>query len=256
MPDNSKLLPMACTKCGMTCDMREFHPFAACLMFKACRDSDTVRANLAAVQDYARQAPAPVEVSRLAGDFVEHSHPEFGQGYFCTPDVFAKIESVASTPVCEVPAGQLDGLEAYLRYLLTAVEVQVWSNDKFVKEHTANLRRWADALAASPSPAASMEVQGLTTEEAVATVIGTNHLDGRVRWNKPGSLGLPLGTSLYGRPSPAVRYLTADEATEIATQHFPRWREDIQERFVVLLCDAFERALAAKNGWRLGEGRG
>ena len=38
-----------CAECGMPCEPGEYHPFAACLMFKACHNSTTVRANLAAV---------------------------------------------------------------------------------------------------------------------------------------------------------------------------------------------------------------
>jgi hypothetical protein len=32
----------------------EYHPYGACLMFKACNDSDIVRANLAAICDWAK----------------------------------------------------------------------------------------------------------------------------------------------------------------------------------------------------------
>jgi len=43
-----ELLP--CGECGMPCRAGEYHPFAACLMFKACHNSETVRANLAPLQ--------------------------------------------------------------------------------------------------------------------------------------------------------------------------------------------------------------
>lgn len=52
-----------CTECGMPCDPGEYHPFAACLMFKACHSSDTVRANLEAVRQ-ASQARADGGVAR------------------------------------------------------------------------------------------------------------------------------------------------------------------------------------------------
>ena len=39
----------------------------------------------------AQPQPAPVAAGDISGDFVEHSHPDFGGGYFCTPDVFAKL---------------------------------------------------------------------------------------------------------------------------------------------------------------------
>jgi hypothetical protein len=39
-----------CQTCGMICYPGEYHPYAACLMFKACHNGDEVRANLNAVQ--------------------------------------------------------------------------------------------------------------------------------------------------------------------------------------------------------------
>ena len=45
-----------CQDCGMVCQPTEYHPMAACLMFKACHDGDQVRANLKAVQDDAIRA--------------------------------------------------------------------------------------------------------------------------------------------------------------------------------------------------------
>ena len=35
----------------MVCEAVEYHPYAACLMFKQCLNSETVRANLQAVRD-------------------------------------------------------------------------------------------------------------------------------------------------------------------------------------------------------------
>lgn len=47
-----------CGECGMLCEPGEYHPYAACLMFTACRNSDTVRGNLQAVLDHGRAAAA------------------------------------------------------------------------------------------------------------------------------------------------------------------------------------------------------
>ncbi len=44
-----------CGECGMPCEVDEYHPFAACLMFKQGHNSETVRANLKAVEDAAYQ---------------------------------------------------------------------------------------------------------------------------------------------------------------------------------------------------------
>lgn len=40
-----------CQECGMPVALGEYHPFAACLMFKGCHNSETVRANLKAVTE-------------------------------------------------------------------------------------------------------------------------------------------------------------------------------------------------------------
>lgn len=46
-----------CQECGMVCRTpTEYHPYAACLMFKACHDGDKVRANLEAVRADAPEA--------------------------------------------------------------------------------------------------------------------------------------------------------------------------------------------------------
>ena len=39
-----------CAQCGMVCAPNEYHPYAACLMFMACKDGTYVRANLAEVR--------------------------------------------------------------------------------------------------------------------------------------------------------------------------------------------------------------
>lgn len=45
-----------CACCGMvTAGPQEYHPYAACLMFKACHDGNVVRANLEAVVTYGRK---------------------------------------------------------------------------------------------------------------------------------------------------------------------------------------------------------
>jgi len=47
----------ACHECGMVCHPNEYHPYAACLMFRGCHDADTVRANLIG----APNEPKPVQ---------------------------------------------------------------------------------------------------------------------------------------------------------------------------------------------------
>ena len=38
-----------CGDCGMMCSATEYHPYAACLMFKGCGDAQVVRENLQSV---------------------------------------------------------------------------------------------------------------------------------------------------------------------------------------------------------------
>lgn len=62
MPADTTLAP--CGECGMPCTRAEYHPYAACLMFKACQNSDTVRANMQAVRAQAApQGPALVPLT-------------------------------------------------------------------------------------------------------------------------------------------------------------------------------------------------
>jgi hypothetical protein len=67
LPDLPKPGAMTCTECGMLCEWREFHPFAACLMFKGCHDSDKVRANLNAVREAGSAAAAQAAKQVPAG---------------------------------------------------------------------------------------------------------------------------------------------------------------------------------------------
>lgn len=49
-------------------------------------------------------------------DFVEHSHPDFGSGYFCTSDVFQRIAELEAAQAVPVDGFKpLQGLSAYLR---------------------------------------------------------------------------------------------------------------------------------------------
>lgn len=60
-----------CAECGMPCEPGEYHPFAACLMFKASRNSTVVRANLRSVQRHATAArDAEIKALRAGSDFL------------------------------------------------------------------------------------------------------------------------------------------------------------------------------------------
>lgn len=44
--DNKK-----CSECGMPVEWGDYHPYAACLMFKGCSDTETVTSNLKSLTD-------------------------------------------------------------------------------------------------------------------------------------------------------------------------------------------------------------
>lgn len=64
-----------CASCGMIVASNEYHPFAACLMHEACRNAETVRANLEAVIDHgyraSRASHEPPADARLIRALVE-----------------------------------------------------------------------------------------------------------------------------------------------------------------------------------------
>lgn len=65
MTADIELLP--CGECGMPCLPGEYHPYAACLLFRACRNSDTVRGNLQDAQDHFTAAQA-AEIEALLAE--------------------------------------------------------------------------------------------------------------------------------------------------------------------------------------------
>ena len=51
-----RVMAQKCNECGMPVDaVATYHPYAACLMFKACGDSEMVQANLDAVAAHKHQ---------------------------------------------------------------------------------------------------------------------------------------------------------------------------------------------------------
>lgn len=52
-----------CIACGMSVKPRAYHPYAACLMFRACHDGNVVDANLQAVVEYGRRLADPEETT-------------------------------------------------------------------------------------------------------------------------------------------------------------------------------------------------
>ena len=57
-----------CAECGMETKPGEYHPYAACLMFKASHSSDVVRANLGAVIEHGeKRAEYVIDLLSLLG---------------------------------------------------------------------------------------------------------------------------------------------------------------------------------------------
>ena len=52
--DAFKISNERCTACGMNCAPGEYHPYAACLMYRECHSQDVVRANLQQVVAHGR----------------------------------------------------------------------------------------------------------------------------------------------------------------------------------------------------------
>lgn len=71
MKESEMAEKMTCTQCGMPCDAGEYHPYAACLMFTACHNSETVRANLA-------QPAQAVDVGAIR-EVIDGLHKEIGE---------------------------------------------------------------------------------------------------------------------------------------------------------------------------------
>ena len=81
-----------CAECGMQVEPGEYHPYAACLMFKACQNADTVRGNLQDVAEHgAKRAEYVISLLIAAGvvsadkvaqarEITTWAKPEHGEG--------------------------------------------------------------------------------------------------------------------------------------------------------------------------------
>jgi hypothetical protein len=54
LSSDQKVQCTPCRECGMMVWPGEYHPFAACLMFKACSNAEQVNTNLEAVLEHGR----------------------------------------------------------------------------------------------------------------------------------------------------------------------------------------------------------
>ena len=96
-----------CIECGMMCEAVEYHPYAACLMFKQCLNSETVRANLQAVRDDSYQQGRVAGLVRGAQLVRWHKSCAFEADPALALERAAKdIESVASQIIQPQQAAQ------------------------------------------------------------------------------------------------------------------------------------------------------
>jgi len=69
----------ACAECGMVVEMCEYHPYAACLMFKQCSSSIIVRKNLKPVVDFGAKNSIPI--SKIEELMKGDNHTYAGDSY-------------------------------------------------------------------------------------------------------------------------------------------------------------------------------
>ena len=63
-----------CGECGMMVEPHEYHPYAACLMFKACNSSESVRLNLEAVRAHGAAAKERGILGSISAILASHKH--------------------------------------------------------------------------------------------------------------------------------------------------------------------------------------
>jgi len=125
-----ELLP--CGECGMPCRAGEYHPFAACLMFKACHNSETVRANLAPLQAENERLRAEVEEMQRRLDREESDHGRTIDQRDAAEDALGRMFQAVTGRTAEWSSawGYVDAIEE-------------------VEEHVATLATERDQLAAA-----------------------------------------------------------------------------------------------------------
>lgn len=99
MADTTSAAPslLPCGECGMPCAPGEYHPYAACLMFKACHNSGTVRSNLEAVrtQPVAREPLTDEQAMELVSAAMQkHGITLTGHGVAFAVDVAKRARGI------------------------------------------------------------------------------------------------------------------------------------------------------------------
>lgn len=87
---NKYMLEKSHAECGMTVNQGEYHPYAACLMFKACGNSNVVEASMDAIMKEGRTLMQ--EKCTEACESVMIGHAQFDAGCEGCAEVVREIE--------------------------------------------------------------------------------------------------------------------------------------------------------------------
>ena len=113
-----------CIECGMMCEAVEYHPYAACLMFKQCLNSETVRANLQAVRDDSYQQ------GRVAGLREAEKY-----ALRCLKELQDKIRDLESGKCVLAGAQTKEGVEAWVHAkTLEASRIAKWITARIIEQ--------------------------------------------------------------------------------------------------------------------------
>ena len=124
-----------CIECGMMCEAVEYHPYAACLMFKQCLNSETVRANLQAVRDDSYQQ------GRVAGLREAEEY-----ALRCLKELQDKIRDLESGKCVLAGAQTKKGVEAWVHAkTLEASRIAKWITARIIEQQAQEAKGVGDA---------------------------------------------------------------------------------------------------------------
>lgn len=139
------------------------------------KEGEQLLRSLNEVLTASRQEAPAASAQDFSGDFVEHSHPQFGAGFFCTSDVFERITSTAPTAARSPATVAQPVTDAQIIKVWNA-----WPRQGVTSRRTAvEFARAVLAIAPAAQPCPSQGCGGDEGEavhvEAVATVVKRRH---------------------------------------------------------------------------------
>jgi hypothetical protein len=170
----------ACAECGMVCSPGEFHPYAACLMFRGCHDGDVVRTNLAALRGPGEMPEAGKDSPATAGQD-EPEPPAFKPHELLgnLPDIPHEAGPIRKAETRRAPKeGSTDALREALKEAIDGFEEHV----HFVKGSLMHVtvQKWKRIAESGSTDAQDAELTDEQIEDAGA-VYGDRTFDGRGR---------------------------------------------------------------------------